>query len=1125
MFSRKWSRLVFLVTAALLSTTCLTFAQGYGKISGIVADSSGAVIPSASVVLLKTGTGESMNVQTNSSGFYVFPALAPTNYKITVSASGFQDHVQSGITLQADQNLTINVQLNVGSQQTTVTVNTSAVNVDTTSSTLSEVIGQGRVEGLPLNGRNLAQLPSLVAGAIVAPSDSADQGQTKTFPVVIQSSINGSRGNQVNFLLDGGNNVDEYTDVNMPFPMPDAVQEFSVETSNYNAQYGLDSGGVVNIITKSGTSSYHGDLFEFVRNAVFDAPSYFDYQTINGANTKINDPLKRNQFGGTVGGPVTLHPLSSSVKKTFFFGSLQRTLMRDNVAGTTAYLPTSAEINNGDFSAYLSATSSANPIGKVQQAYNPVTKQAYAGNQINAALYDPAAVKLLSYLPISTGTIDGKAIYQKPVIQNFLEGVGRVDHDFSNNDKVMIRFFGDNFLTPAVFNPSNLLTYQDGVNIFSSNAILEETHTFSSNVINQARLAYTHELAHRGPDANAISVTDLGVTNIWQPAVKALQSVSVTNFFSIGDNPSGDFARNNYTLADDVHFVIGNHDIAFGGLGEIAKIDITSQNQEPGSFGFNTTIGGSTLTNPALVNFLLGYMGSFSQGNGQFYNNRYQYIGFYVQDAYKANHRLTLNYGLRYEPYFPQREIFHRLEQFNPAAYAAGTISQVYTNAPAGLLFPGDKGMPEWGVKSRLAGFEPRLGFAYDLYGDGKTSIRGGAGIFYDTRTIGVFDNSMSTSSPYSISETLTAPITGGFSNPYEGITNPFPTPVTPTKNVAFPLPVVAITYDPTGNFHVPITYNYNLSLEHQITSNMMIRTAYVGSHTSHLFAPNELNPAVYTSGSTLSTNQRRLYKNMSNITEADMGGNTGFNSLQFSLQASFAHRVDIHANYVWSKALDNLPYGAKVTGPSSGQPYAMPIYTTNYKALDKGPSDIDHRQRFVVSYVWTLPTPAANRMIKELTGGWQTTGIVQTQTGDPLTVLAGNDQSQTGLGRDRGQTVASQSVYGSGGCKSGAVCRNWLNPNGFAQPAVGTYGNVVKGSYVGPAYTNWDAGLLRAFNFKNIMNLTFRAEYFDVLNHAEFADPSTTVNAAGFGSITSVQTSGGYPISRIGQLALKLVF
>ena len=310
-----------IVGVGLMFTPGKMFAQGNGTISGTVVDPAGAVVPGAAVTATQAGTGLLLSTTTNGEGTFVFPALAPSVYDVAVAHPGFESYSERGVQVRADAAVTVNVTLQAGSTTQTVTVSAETAQVDLTTGTLQAVIGTSQVNNLPLNGRNAAALTQLVAGVTAAPAAQADQGATKTFPVAFTISANGTRVGQMNYMLDGGNNVDEYTNVNAPFPMPDAVQEFSVQTSNYNAEYGQNAGGVVNIITKSGTSQYHGDLFEYVRNRVFNAANYFSY--VNGVKTV--DPLKRNQFGGTVGGPLSIPHLFHS-DKTFFFAGYQRTI-------------------------------------------------------------------------------------------------------------------------------------------------------------------------------------------------------------------------------------------------------------------------------------------------------------------------------------------------------------------------------------------------------------------------------------------------------------------------------------------------------------------------------------------------------------------------------------------------------------------------------------------------------------------------------------------------------------------------------------------------------------------------------------------------------------------------------
>ncbi|HKO19980.1 MAG TPA: carboxypeptidase regulatory-like domain-containing protein, partial [Acidobacteriaceae bacterium] len=330
--------------------------QGLGRISGTITDSSGAAIQGAKVTAARNGTGEVSSVVSDGAGAYVFPALPPAQYTITATAAGFSTFVQANTLLQADQAVTVNAQLKPGAASQTITVTDTPPQVDTTTGTLSQVIDEKRVNDLPLNGRNAATMTTLVPGVVVASSLNIDQGQTKTFPVVAAVTINGTRANQVNYMLDGGNNVDEYTNVNAPFPFPDVLQEFSVETSNYNAEYGQNAGGVVNIITRGGGNSFHGDAFEYVRNRVFNAANYFSYQ--NGVKTR--DFLKRNQFGGTFNGPVLIPHVYNGRDKTFFSFGVQATRYRNNAVGGTAFLPTPAQLA-GTFTGLSSSTAIENP--------------------------------------------------------------------------------------------------------------------------------------------------------------------------------------------------------------------------------------------------------------------------------------------------------------------------------------------------------------------------------------------------------------------------------------------------------------------------------------------------------------------------------------------------------------------------------------------------------------------------------------------------------------------------------------------------------------------------------------------------------------------------------------------
>jgi hypothetical protein len=1110
--------LTLLAMALMLLVAHSARAQGFGTISGTVTDASGAVIPGADVTVTQSSTGLIQKTTTSGEGTYVFPSLAPSVYDLAVTHAGFTAYTEKALQLRADGALTANASLKAGSASQTVTVNADAAQVDVTTGTLSQVIATSQVNDLPLNGRNAASLTTLVAGVANAPSAQADQGATKTFPVAVTITANGTRVGQTNYLLDGGNNMDEYTNVNAPFPMPDALQEFSVQTSNYNAEYGSNAGGVVNIVTKSGTSKFHGDLFEFVRNRAFNAANYFSY--VNGVKTV--DPLKRNQFGGTIGGPVKI-PFLFHPGKSFFFFGYQKTINHEvAVSSTAATLPTAAQ-RAGTFSGDKACV--VNPL-EPTHVYPCTNSGGVYTTQADPADFSPASVKLLNYLPgPSALNANGAISFQKPSFYDLGEVTARFDQEIGPKDRLTVRYFSDAYHLDGVLQPTDLLTYADQANINYYNSLISEEHTFNDHLLNNFILSYQIDNASRGPLAGSIDVNDLGV-NIWQPAFKQINSIATTGFFTVGDNPQGAFRRANYTLGDDLHYQLGNHSLAFGFHGEISKVDVNNLYRQPGNFTFN-----ANNTNDALASFLFGYVYEFSQASGQFFNGRDKFYGGYAQDSWKATRRLTLNYGVRYEPFIPWHEKEGRMGSFFPSLWASGTHSSVYPLAPAGLRFAGDPGFNKNGVDSAYNHFMPRVGFALDVFGDGRTSLRGGAGMFYDSRINSTLFNIYTNTSPFITNVDVTN--AGGakiaFTDPYDsyGTPNPFPAPQPPPPTAAIP-PQAFLTYDPVNGFQDPRTYSWNLTLEQQISSSFFARLAYVGEHSSHEWTDIELNPfvsgtRVYNQAGCTATNS--CYSQP--ITEANTGGNTNFHSMQFSVEQRLRYGLTLLGNYTWSKALDNMPYNSAATSIASNNSYVFPTYVPNFRSLDYGPSDFDHRNVASVSYVYLIPKfwQSAPGAVRYVVNGWETTGLFQFRSGDPLTVFS-STANNSGSGQQRDRAVVVGESYGGAACHAGTHCKSFLNPSGFTNNPAGTYGDATKGEFVGPQYTDWDTSLARRFAFTESSYLQFRAEYFNVLNHTNFGDPNTTYNST-FGQITSTapQNSNVTNDPRIAQLSLKVVF
>jgi len=798
--------------------------------------------------------------------------------------------------------------------------------------------------------------------------------------------------------------------------------------------------------------------------------------------------------------------------RVFYFFGYQGTRVRTETGGLNSYVPTNANLT-GDFSSLLSATNPNNPQGRAISLKDPAAPTTvFPNNQIPVSRFDAASVTMTnSWLPRAGGS--GLIFYSRPGNQTFDEYTTKVDFNISSKDRMMVRYFRDNFYAPAPLTDGNILTYADYVKFDVTNAAIQETHIFSPNLLNDFRFGYMYEGDVRYPPPNSPSVGDFGV-NIWQPARKAIEATfSVSGYFSSGSFPYGKFPRAGFTWSDTLRWVRGRHSFSFGGMIERDRLNEYTDTNASGVFAFSGDATGS-----ALPDFMLGRLRTFTQGGGYIQTNRYLLYSLFALDTFKLNSRLTLNYGLRWEPAFPWDDKYHEAMVFFPERYAQGVTSQVYKNAPPGQMFPGDPGVPPNGRRKDWYNFSPRVGFAYDVFGTGRTSVRGGVGLFFDSRVPGFANNRQAQATPFTLAVTLTSPV-GPFSNPYLGLNNPFPAPLPPPKDVVFPKPVLVYSWSPLDRLS-PQRYSWNLTIEQQLAGNWAVRAAYVGSRSTHSNVNVNMNPSVYIPGSTLSTDARRIYQGFGAIRLASSSGNSWYNGLQLTAQKRLSRGFSVLANYTFSKSIDDSSaISSDFVTPAVGPDYVLPQTMQDYKRFDRGPTDSDYRHVLSVSFVWALPALAnANKVVRGAAGGWELNGIVSAQGGRPFTVRSGLDRSLSGVGQDRA-VLLSQDIYRSGACGNVAPCVNFLNAAAFGQPDLGTFGTLGKGVFRGPGSSSLDLTMSKNFQIGERVRLQFRGEFFNAFNHTRFNNPGNTLSAAGFGTIRSAQDP------RIMQLALKINF
>ena len=1131
-----------------------------GSISGIVRDSSGAVVPNATVTITNVNTGVSQKVTTNNLGVYSFLALPVGTYKLVAEARGFEAYQRTNIILNTNDQLRFDVVLKVGQMTQEIQVTTSAVHVETANTQLGDVIKTKTMESLPLLGRDYTNLLGLQPGVVPTLTQT---GLGNFFGSTQQGnvSITGGRETANGFLVNGSNVDNALNNGTTVIPNLDSIAEFRVLTANFDAEYGNYSGGMITVVTKSGTNEWHGDAFDFLRNTSFDARNFYDIN--RGA-------YQQNQFGGTMGGPVKHN-------KVFFFLDYQGTRTNQGQSSGDIPVPSLAE-RNGDFSAVANTalTGTVNgpyfanllsqelgyPVSSAEHYYVPGcttgAQCVFPNGVIPQKVFSAPANKLLQYIPLPNL---GQFFVSTANNIHTRDDLGAMRVDGNSNRFGMLSayyFIDDNFqLIP--FGNNNLPGFPTFNGGRSQLITLSDTKSFGAEALNELHLSFNRYVFHNNYPASGTGVPlsslgfQVGVPGGIVPDYPALSGVPAIGFNNYSFGLPG-VVYNRYedtpSVLDNFSRVVGTHTIKFGG--EYVFNNFYEPMPFVGGNGFISFTGSETGTD--FADFLIGAPSSFVQEGGFNYDNLRNYSGVYAQDSWRSRPDLTLNYGLRYEIFQPWYEKSNQLSTF-----IYGEHSKVYPGAPAGYVFPGDAApgggtIPRTISPTPLNNFSPRLGFAFSpssssgvlkwlAGGPGRLSIRGGFGLFY-TNIEGVTMLDNTGLAPFDIFYASPSPPL--FAAPYTSRTDgtiqpqPFPFIPPPRGSTNFDwakyLPLSGYPV-PQFNNQTPYSENYNFTIQRQFGNNTLMTLAYVGSQGHHLLAglpnnpgnqqlclslsqPNEVAPGTPTCGPFGENGvYTRANGTIVNGTRGPFGPNYGdnvwmanvananYNALEVSLRHT-SGPLTFFASYTYSKSMDDASSIGGILNPINQQ-------------LDMALSSFDMTHDFVISYDYLLPLARlTGDHADRLVSGWHLVGITRFATGFPIMLTESNDLSLLGsFAETSGSGVDTPNFLGGNlnftDPRSG---KPYFNTSLFTQDTLGQIGTANRAFFHGPGFNNFDLSLQKHLQLTESKSLEFRGEFFNAFNHAQFLNPSGNINGF-FGMVTSANAP------RIVQLALKFLF
>jgi hypothetical protein len=1098
-------RIITIVLPVLMGSllTCVTlWAQATAQIGGAVRDPSGAVLPGVEVTATQTDTGITRNTVTNETGSYVLSNLPLGPYRVEAVLPGFRTYVQTGIVLQVNSSSVINPVLQIGQLTESVEVQANAAMVETRTVGIGQLMENQRILELPLNGRNAAELV-LLGGAAVLLDTTGNRG----FPDRLVISSAGGMGFGSAYSLDGIAHYDPYDGQALPLPFPDALEEFKVETSGLSAQHGR--GSSVGAVTKSGTNEFHGSLFEFLRNDLFNARSYF---------APVGSTLKRNQFGGTIGGPIARN-------KVFFFGGYQGTIVRQDPSDVRAFVPTAAMMA-GDFTGFASPACNGRQV---------TLKTPFNNNRIEPALFSPAAVKIAGRLP-KTDNPCGEIVFGRRSDRNDWQSTGKIDYQASNQHSLFGRhvYNYNEQPHPLTSTPDNVLNSDAaGFENHAQAFTLGSTYLIGPSLVNAFRLGVSRVNVQRVA-VDVFSASDVGVLNHYT-YVPHFITLTVSGGFNVGGRTRAlsTFRTTFYQIADDVSLTSGTHQVSFGGNLAYGRSNAYANANSPGIF----TVNGQD-TGLGLADFLTGKLSQYRQGAPNTLFARQTQMAFYGQDVWKVVPRLSLNYGLRWAPNLPMKDMRRPVSgvmHFHENLYRQGIKSKVFKNAPAGMVYPGD---PSFELSDNSVyhanwlNLGPRVGLAWDVQGDARTSLRASYGLSYDEFPLQMRQGNSIGQPPWGSEVILDNPI-GGLDNPWQGVPGGNPFPTTLGVDAVFP----ASGAFQSQPYKVLPTYNqsWNLTVQRQVGMEWLFSGSYLGSQTTHTWAQIALNPGIYFAGSnctlpngqfisgvcstTRNTNQRRRLTQLNaqegtliaEMGEYDFGGTQSYNAMLISAQRRPVRGMTLTGNYTFAHCLGDFG-GRGIRGVSLS---ANETFQDNdNRRLDRSNCDMDVRHMLNLTAVAETPQ-FANPTMRMLGTGWRLSGIYRRSSGAMLNVVNGVDRSLTGILDQRPNQVL-RDLYED---RDAGPMSRYLNPAAFALPDLGTRGNIGRNIVQGPWTWQFDTALSRVFRFRENQRLEFRAEAYNLTNSFRPGNPTTNLSEATFGQIRTSDTP------RIMQFALKYVF